>query len=290
MHAVLNLKHRFRKTLTEQLSLKPIESSNLRNVIIAQSQYKALYYYFKGKKWRKHRKVITPAFHFQILEEFIDVFNSQSEIMLSKLDKESTKGSFDIYPFVALCTLDIICGKTSETCLRIWKRCYGILILETAMGTSVNAQNNSDSEYVKCVNTLAEITIKRTFSPILRNDSLYVFSGTYREEMRALKVVHGYTRSVIATRKKEFFNNEELRQETTDSFGRKKKKAFLDVLLDYSVKDPEFSEEDIRQEVDTFMFEVLIQCMGTKHCYYHDLHYNRATILRQHQLHLLSML
>ncbi|KAI4465938.1 cytochrome p450 family 4 [Holotrichia oblita] len=188
-----------------------------------------------GNRWRKHRKIITPAFHFQILEEFIDVFNSQADVLVNKLKEESKKGTIDIYPFIARCTLDIIC--------------------ETAMGTSVNAQANYDSEYVKCVNILLEIVMLRAFSPILSNNVVYPFTSTYRRENYALKVVHDYTKSVIASRKKEFLSDANRNVESTDSLGRKRKRAFLDLLLEYSTKDPSFTEEHIREEVDTFMFE-----------------------------------
>lgn len=125
------------------------------------------------------------------------------------------------------------------------------------MGVSVNAQDDYDSKYVKCVNILLEILTKRAFSAILGNDLLYVFTDTYRKEKRALKVVHDYTRTVITNRKKEFFSGGRTWQESTDSFGRKRKRAFLDLLLDYSMRDPDFTEKDVREEVDTFMFEVL---------------------------------
>lgn len=73
---------------------------------------KYMYINFLGEKWRKHRKLITPTFHFKILEQFVDVFNAQSEILVEKLQAEVGTESFDIQPFISLSALDIICGNT----------------------------------------------------------------------------------------------------------------------------------------------------------------------------------
>lgn len=73
-----------------------------------------LSYCISGDKWRKHRKIITPAFHFQILEEFVDVFNSAGDILVRKLAEQCDKSSVDIYPFVTRCALDIICGMSAK--------------------------------------------------------------------------------------------------------------------------------------------------------------------------------
>lgn len=62
-----------------------------------------------GEKWRRQRKIITPTFHFKILEQFVNVFNNKSSIFVSKLSKNQGK-VFDVYPYVTLCTLDVICG------------------------------------------------------------------------------------------------------------------------------------------------------------------------------------
>ncbi|GJQ86414.1 hypothetical protein Trydic_g10323 [Trypoxylus dichotomus] len=188
-----------------------------------------------GDKWKKHRRIITPAFHFQILEQFIDIFNSQSEILVSILKREHKNCNIDVYPYIGRCTLDIIC--------------------ETAMGTTVNAQEDVNSEYFKCIVLLWDIIFTRFLSPILSNDFMYRFSSTYRKEKYALKVVHGYIKSVIQRRKQERLKNSAGSEEVIDSLGRRRKKVFLDLLLDYSMTDPEFTEEHIREEVDTFMFE-----------------------------------
>ncbi len=61
------------------------------------------------------RRLLTPSFHFQILNTFIEVFNKQSLILCNVLDKRRKNQQEDeiinVYPFVANCTLDIICGK-----------------------------------------------------------------------------------------------------------------------------------------------------------------------------------
>lgn len=66
----------------------------------------------EGQKWFTHRKMITPTFHFKILESFIDVYRENSDIMVRKLEEKAKTGEeFDVYPFITLCALDIICGK-----------------------------------------------------------------------------------------------------------------------------------------------------------------------------------
>lgn len=54
--------------------------------------------------------MLTPAFHFRILEDFLPVMNEQAEVFVECLaEKEGT--DFDVVPMITKCTLDIICGK-----------------------------------------------------------------------------------------------------------------------------------------------------------------------------------
>lgn len=60
--------------------------------------------------WRKHRKIITPTFHFKILNEFFDVFTRNAVILCEQLKSKTGKGPLDIHCWVKLMALDNICG------------------------------------------------------------------------------------------------------------------------------------------------------------------------------------
>lgn len=63
-------------------------------------------------KWHKHRKIITPSFHFQILKEFLDTMNKTSNKFVGKLESAAKNEQIiDIQELVHKCTLDIISGR-----------------------------------------------------------------------------------------------------------------------------------------------------------------------------------
>jgi len=55
--------------------------------------------------------MITPTFHVKILDSFVEVFSQNSEILVRMLQKEVGSQSFDVYPYITLCALDILCGE-----------------------------------------------------------------------------------------------------------------------------------------------------------------------------------
>jgi len=205
-----------------------------------------------GKKWHSRRKILTPAFHFKILDDFIDVFQEQSSVLVTKLEKEIGKDDgFNLFTYVTLCTLDIIC--------------------ETAMGQKIDAQSNGDSEYVKAVYKIGEIVQSRQAKVWLHPDILFRLTKLYQEHQHCINVLHGFSNRVIRERKAEILdnnnnNNNNIDGETMQNlnqqddleilgFPKKKRLAFLDLLIEASHNGSDLSDEDIREEVDTFMFE-----------------------------------
>lgn len=187
------------------------------------------------QKWFNKRKIITPAFHFKILEQFIEVFDRQSGILVQKLKPEASGKLVNVYPYVTLCALDVIC--------------------ETAMGTPINAQTDVDSKYVRAVTELSYLLTTRFVKVWQRSDFLFNLSPDRKRQDKVIKVLHDFTTNIIQKRRKELMDHGDSGISGDDSIGSKKKMAFLDVLLQASVDGKPLTDKEIQEEVDTFMFE-----------------------------------
>ncbi|XP_072402695.1 cytochrome P450 4c3-like isoform X2 [Diabrotica undecimpunctata] len=188
-----------------------------------------------AEKWKKTRKILTPAFHFSILDDFYDTFDSNAALLINLLDKETCKDSVDVLPYLKNCTLDILC--------------------ETAMGVSIHAQKYPKSDYVRAVSELCRLLIIRTYSPLKTFDFFYRFTTDYKIEMEQVKILHSHTMNVITSRREELKKKQkEEQKEKIGDVGIKQRKAFLDLLLEETIDGRPFTDTEIREEVDTFLF------------------------------------
>lgn len=125
------------------------------------------------------------------------------------------------------------------------------------MGVSINAQSNADSEYVQAVKTISMVLHKRMFNILYRFDLTYMLTPLARAEKKALNVLHQFTEKIIVQRREELIREGSSQESSNDDadVGAKRKMAFLDILLQSTVDERPLSNLDIREEVDTFMFE-----------------------------------
>ncbi|GIY12615.1 cytochrome P450 4V2 [Caerostris darwini] len=196
-----------------------------------------LKHFSPAAKWRHRRKLLTPTFHFTILEDFIPVFQEQSSVLVSKLQDITREPWVDIVPLVTSCTLDILC--------------------QTAMGVSINAQKGENNEYVKAVHKIAYAAMYRTFRPWLYFDFLFYLTKAGKHFKTNIRRVHGFTQKVITERKMDTrrSNQSDQQQQNSNSEApKRRRKAFLELLLEQHLVDPSFTEEDVKYEVETFMF------------------------------------
>lgn len=81
--------------------------------LLMHAYYWFLFFLFRsGKKWFERRKIITPAFHFKILEEYVEIFDRLGNVFVNKtLAKFDVKDEVEIYPLAILYALDVMCGE-----------------------------------------------------------------------------------------------------------------------------------------------------------------------------------
>ncbi|XP_069675168.1 cytochrome P450 4C1-like [Periplaneta americana] len=190
----------------------------------------------KGEHWRIHRKLLTPAFHFRILEQFVEVFNNNADILLENLSKHVNGPDFEIRPYIQLCALDNMS--------------------ETSMGVTLNAQRGENTEYVKAVHSMGNMFLQRLAKPWIYPDFIFSLTSRGKEQKRCLSILHGVSKSVIKSRKEQMQKSKFQTSEESaeDQCGIKRRLALLDLMLEASDDRFKLTEEEIREEVDTFMF------------------------------------
>nr|XP_040231922.2 cytochrome P450 4d1-like [Anopheles coluzzii] len=226
-------------------------SKNVEKILLAKTTKKSFVYDYLepwlgtgllisfGEKWFQRRKIITPAFHFKILDQFIDVFNEEADVLISKLEKHVGKEEFDIYDYVTLYALDSICA--------------------TSMGVRIHAQDDPNNEYAQAVKQMSVFFLRRVFSLLRQFPALFFLYPFAREQGRVIKKLHHFTNTVIESRRAQLEQEQWLGKQEFDvneeDLYSKRRNTFLDQLLKVSIDGKPLSTADIREEVDTFMFE-----------------------------------
>ena len=224
-----------------------------------------------GPKWKAHRKLIAPTFHLNVLKSFIELFNANSRAVVEKLRQENGK-TFDVHDYMSECTVEIL--------------------LETAMGVNKSTQDKSGYEYAMAVMKMCDILHLRHTKIWLRPDWLFNLTRYGKEQIQLLNIIHSLTKKVIVKKREDLnkkpksskiFEKLEMIKESDDSLknkqsveglsygqsaglrddldvddndvGEKKRLAFLDLMVESATNGAAISDQEIKEQVDTIMFE-----------------------------------
>ncbi|XP_026173030.1 cytochrome P450 4T8 [Mastacembelus armatus] len=187
----------------------------------------------KGQKWFRHRRLLTPGFHYDVLKPYVKLMSDSAKTMLAKWESYTkTNESFELFQHVSLMTLDSI--------------------LKCAFSYSSNCQTEGGTNtYIKAVYELSDLINLRFRMFPYHNDLIFYLSPHGFRYRKARHVSRIHTEEVIRKRKEALKNETELERVQV-----KRNLDFLDILLFAKDEDQQgLSDEDIRAEVDTFMFE-----------------------------------
>ncbi|XP_044742676.1 cytochrome P450 4C1-like [Chrysoperla carnea] len=194
----------------------------------------------KGSHWRETRKLVTPAFHFDILQKFFEVFVEQTNVLIDILKEHAnTNKNFDIGHIMKLFALDVIC--------------------ETAMGVKIESQTKLEGNaYVEAVDDLQRIVINRGLNFLQQIPFIFPYTKAGRKQEEALKILNTHTTKIIQQRREELIennNNNIIDDNSNVCLGSKKRIIFLDLLLQSTHLSGEpLTDKEIIDEVTNFMF------------------------------------
>ncbi|NP_001165987.1 cytochrome P450 4AB6 isoform X1 [Nasonia vitripennis] len=199
-----------------------------------------------GAKWQKRRKILTPAFHFHVLQKYFDIIVENNEKVMHSL-KSNGSVINNLVELLTYYTLDVIC--------------------ETAMGTTL-LDKEHQQKYRNVLHDVSNAVIYRLMRPWFQVDWTFRWTSVAEKQKKALEVIHGFSKKIIKERKEyhektkgHYLNQLESDQsddkkEDEEYFGyRKKRLAMLDLLIAKQKDGNQIDDAGIREEVDTFIFE-----------------------------------
>uniref|UniRef100_UPI00398F7E81 ultra-long-chain fatty acid omega-hydroxylase-like isoform X2 n=1 Tax=Pristiophorus japonicus TaxID=55135 RepID=UPI00398F7E81 len=188
----------------------------------------------KGERWARHRRLLTPAFHFDILKPYVKIFNQSTGILHDKWHRLISEGllSLEMFEHVSLMTLDSL--------------------LKCTFSYDSNCQLKS-TNYIAAIYELSTLVVKRERYLPHHINFIYRLSSNGKRFKRACNLVHSYSLGVVQSRR------ETLKEQGTEKWLQSKRGKvmdFLDILLLSKDEDGNgLSDEEIQSEADTFMFE-----------------------------------
>ena len=193
----------------------------------------------KGKKWSRNRRLLTPAFHFDILKPYQKIFSASAQVMVKKWKRHyesHPNDSIEMFESVSLMTLDSL--------------------MKCIFGIEGNFQEEMKQHpYIQAVYQLTTLIDKRFSNFLHYSNFIYYFSNDGRKFQRAARVTQGFSRSLIQTRRQ---INPTSATATAAANGSSTKRHvdFLDMLLQCKDETGQgMSDQEIQDEVETFLFE-----------------------------------
>uniref|UniRef100_A0A8C0PE33 Cytochrome P450 4A38 n=3 Tax=Canis lupus TaxID=9612 RepID=A0A8C0PE33_CANLF len=186
-----------------------------------------------GETWFQHRRMLTPAFHYDILKPYVRLMADSVQVMLDKWEELLTQNShLEIFEHVSLMTLDTI--------------------MKCAFSYQGNHQADRNSQaYIQAIRDMNNLVFARVRNVFYQKDIFYGLTSEGRRNHKARQIAHQHTDRVIKLRKAQLQDEGEL-----EKVRNKRHLDFLDILLFAKMENGKgLSDKDLRAEVDTFMFE-----------------------------------
>ncbi|TWW63857.1 cytochrome P450 4F3 [Takifugu flavidus] len=183
-----------------------------------------------GEAWSRRRRLLTPAFHFDILKNYVTKFNTSTNTLHDKWHRLLVEGTtnIEVFEHFTLMTLDSL--------------------LKCAFSYDSDCQQSS-SEYASAIIELSDLIIERRQRILHHWDWIYWRTQQGKRFKKALSIVHKFTRDVVQKRLALISQN------GVAELAAHRKRDFVDIILLTKDEDGKgLTDEELQAEANTFMF------------------------------------
>ncbi|XP_062557030.1 uncharacterized protein LOC134221876 [Armigeres subalbatus] len=178
----------------------------------------------EAELWKRHRKALNSSFNLKILHSFIPIFEKCCHRMVSDLNRFSDGETFDVMPFTARCTLE--------------------MVFETSLGSGCLPPTESDC-LIRHIKRFFNIASSRFLNIHLHYEPIFQLTQRSKKETESLKYCNNVVRQLLSEKRQK---SSESSEKLNDTDG--KPRIFVDQLLKL---DSSFSETDIIHNIFTMI-------------------------------------
>jgi len=197
----------------------------------------------EGKLWKRHRRMITAAFHFEVIKSHIAVFNKNTINLSPYFESYSTSGD--------ICDVSIFFNQISYE-----------NTMKCVFSLGENDMDWDDSSFSDRLKEMNQLSVKRMNNWFLFFDFIYDRTSNSKKLTKYIHKTHELFDKIIEDRKKDMSNKNKVSTEVIDAdspngplkFKKRKGKYvdFLDILLQSQDDEGFLTMDEVKDEMMTF--------------------------------------
>lgn len=197
-----------------------------------------------GASWRFKRRLMTPAFHFRVLSDYLSTFNNNATLLVERVEKLTSKEPAEPIP-----------------AFRLTQNCALDIITKVLMGVDLGSQvDTTDTTFATHFNMLMFLIGVRIFRPWMWSDTMYKRTMEGRLYQTSIRAMEKFTLGVLERRKGKLQQlAAELKLDPGDDVIEEEEEeerhaVMVDTLLKAHLHDHHYRISEIKKDIDGLLF------------------------------------
>ncbi|KAL3225845.1 hypothetical protein MRX96_025427 [Rhipicephalus microplus] len=195
-----------------------------------------------GDMWRFKRRLLTPAFHFKVLDGYISAFNYNATLLVERVDRLNEKHPKEPIP-----------------AFRLSQNCALDVITKVLMGVDLGSQlETTEPIFANHFNMLMFLIGVRIFRPWMWPDFWYARTAEGQLYYKSIREMEKYTLEVLERRKGKLQQIAEEMESMPGDCGEEddqvQDSVIVDRFLRTHLRDSRYSIDDVKKDIDSLLF------------------------------------